>query len=163
MEVDRNSQGRYSPGSLKEVLVNDRSYFHSWFLIKLIQVSNWERCLFCCFVFFFISNVDRPRNPTDWLVSDVWKCVVLSAHPTLISSFIYLCSRVRQLTSSCSHVSAAHAPTHLCSCSFICTAFCVWFIWVSVFLHAPRFGLKRNLSRAARQFPRSVDTFHIRK
>lgn len=96
---------------------------------------------------------EQDTHLMDWFLT--------SAHPTLISILISFSSRVPQLTSSRSHVSAAHAPTHLCSCSFICPAFCVGFIRVSVYLHAPRLGLKRSLSHAW-QFPHSVDTFLIR-
>lgn len=48
-----------------------------------------------------------------------------SAHPNLISAFIYLCSRVRQLTPPCTRGAAGHA--HLSPCIFICPVFCVGF------------------------------------
>lgn len=145
--------------NIKGGLVNDRSYLLTPGLSLSWYRSQTEKAVFVFFFYFKCGLTKTPNRLTGFRHVEM----VVSAHPILTSIFIYLCSRVRQLTSSFSHVSAAHAPTHLCSCGFICPTFCVGFIWVSVYLHALRFGLKRDLLRGAWPFPCSVDTFLIKK
>lgn len=84
--------------------------------------------------------------------------MVLSAHPTLISTFIYLCSGVRRLAPPCSCASCSRAYSSALT-YFYLSVFSVLLLSCR-FVLTPGLSLKRD---GAPRFPHSVAAIHERK